>query len=134
MDEKQLRVKGLAYRGLDLWLNLELSKFRPDSQYEQVNSFIAQRFKTDNPNPLLKILGLLEMALIEDALSGKNYFTEEEREQVIKEVVESLAKDFPDILKEIEKMADDINGKITQLKELSQKYRENMEEDECQGK
>jgi len=132
MDEKQLKVKSLAYRGLDLWLNLELSKFRPDSQYEQVNSFISQRFKTENPNPLLKILGLLEMALIEDALRGKDYFSEEEREQVIKEVVEALARDFPDILGEIEKMAEDINGKIVQLKELSQKYRDNREENGCQ--
>ena len=61
-------IKGLALRAVDLWLNLELSKFRPDGNYEQVESFLKQRFKADELNPLLLTLGLLEMALIEDAL------------------------------------------------------------------
>ncbi len=128
MDDKSLRVKSLAYRGLDLWLNLELSKFRPDNQYEHVNNILAQRFRLDEPNSLLKILGLLEMALIEEALNRRNYFSEEEREQVIKEVVEQLANDFPAVVVEIEKMADGINGKILQLKGLASKYGKEKEE------
>ncbi|WP_022847706.1 MULTISPECIES: hypothetical protein [unclassified Desulfurobacterium] len=124
MNERDMRIKGLAYRGFDLWLNLELSKFRPDGGYEEVERFLSKRFKTENLNPLLEVLGLLEMALIEDALKGKEYFTEEEREQVIKEVVEQLASDFPLIVEEMEKIAESINGKISQFKELAKKYRE----------
>ncbi|WP_456396389.1 hypothetical protein [Desulfurobacterium sp.] len=124
MNEKEMRIKALAHRGLDLWLNLELSKFRPDGGYEEVEKFLSKRFKTENLNPLLEVLGLLEMALIEDALKGKDYFTEEEREHVIKEIIEQLTTDFPLIVKEMEKMAENINDKISQFKELAEKYRE----------
>ena len=96
LDERA--VKGLAYRGLDLWLNLELTRFKPDGEYNRVVSVLKQRFKAEELNPLLLVLGLLEMALIEDALKNKPYLTEEEREAVIREVVDSLSKLYPSVV------------------------------------
>ncbi|RUM42791.1 MAG: hypothetical protein DSY34_01230 [Desulfurobacterium sp.] len=120
IDDKA--VKGLGLRAADLWLNLELSKFRPDGNYEQVESFLKQRFKADELNPLLLTLGLLEMALIEDALKNKPYLSEEEREKIIQEVVENLAEKFPLIVEEMGKILDDISSKIKELKLLADKY------------
>jgi len=117
-------IKGLALRAVDLWLNLELSKFRPDGNYEQVESFLKQRFKADELNPLLLTLGLLEMALIEDALSNKSYLSEEEREKVIHEIVENLAEKFPFIVQEMEKILDNISSKIKEFKLLADKYQQ----------
>ncbi|ADY73838.1 hypothetical protein Dester_1202 [Desulfurobacterium thermolithotrophum DSM 11699] len=120
-------IKGLAYRAADLWLNLELSKFRPDGNYEQVENFLKQRFKADELNPLLVTLGLLEMALIEDALKNKPYLSEEEREKIIQEIVESLAKKFPQIVSEMEKILSEIDSKIKEFKLLADKYRKGGE-------
>ena len=120
-------IKGLALRAVDLWLNLELSKFRPDGNYEQVESFLKQRFKADELNPLLLTLGLLEMALIEDALRNRSYLSEEEREKIIQEVVESLAEKFPQIVGEMEKILDDISSKIKKFKLLADKYQKGGE-------
>jgi len=121
MEEKA--IKGLAYRGADLWLNLELSKFKPgDDQYDKVMNFLKQRFKTDELNPLLLTLGLLEMALIEDAMKGREYFSEEEREQVIQEIINNLAESYPEIVKEMEKILDNLGSKIEEFKTLAQKY------------
>ncbi len=125
IDDKA--VKGLGLRAADLWLNLELSKFRPDSNYDQVESFLKQRFKADELNPLLLTLGLLEMALIEDALRNKSYLSKEEKEKVIQEVVESLAEKFPQIVEEMEKILDDISSKIKEFKLLSDKYQKGGE-------
>ena len=125
IDDKA--VKGLGLRAADLWLNLELSKFRPDGNYEQVESFLKQRFKADELNPLLLTLGLLEMALIEDALRNKSYLSEEEKEKIIQEVVESLAEKFPQIVEEMRKILDDISSKIKEFKLLSDKYQKGGE-------
>ena len=125
IDDKA--VKGLGLRAADLWLNLELSKFRPDGNYEQVESFLKQRFKADELNPLLLTLGLLEMALIEDALSNKSYLSEEEREKVIHEIVENLAEKFPFIVQEMEKILDNISSKIKEFKLLADKYQKGGE-------
>ena len=115
-------VKGLGLRAADLWLNLELSVFRPDGNYEQVENFLKQRFKTEELNPLLLTLGLLEMALIEDALKNKPYLSEEERERIIQEVVEDLAEKFPLIVEEMGKILDNISSKIKEFKLLADKY------------
>lgn len=120
-------VKGLALRGADLWLNLELSKLRPDSDYGQVENFLKQRFKTEELSPLLTTLGLLEMALIEDALKNKPYLSNEERGKVIQEVVENLAEKFPLIVGEMEKILDDISSKIREFKLLADKYQKGGE-------
>jgi len=125
IDDKA--VKGLGLRAADLWLNLELSKFRPDGNYEQVESFLKQRFKADELNPLLLTLGLLEMALIEDALKNKPYLSEEEREKIIQEVVENLAEKFPLIVEEMGKILDDISSKIKEFKLLADKYQKGGE-------
>ncbi|GAB6076167.1 hypothetical protein [Desulfurobacterium crinifex] len=125
IDDKA--VKGLGLRAADLWLNLELSKFRPDGNYEQVENFLKQRFKADELNPLLLTLGLLEMALIEDALRNKPYLSEEEREKIIQEVVESLAEKFPLIVEEMGKILDDISSKIKEFKLLADKYQKGGE-------
>lgn len=121
IDEKG--IKGLAYRAVDLWINLELGRCRPDSNYQQVLEFLKQRFKAEEVNPLLLTLGLLEMALIEDALKNRNYLSEEEREQVIQDVVESLAENFPKIVDEMVPILDLLERKIGEFKELSKKYR-----------
>ncbi len=121
IDEKG--IKGLACRAADLWLNLELGRCRPDSNYQQVVEFLKQRFKADEINPLLLTLGLLEMALIEDALKNRKYLSDEEREQVIHDVVESLAENFPKIVDEMIPILDLLERKIGEFKELSKKYR-----------
>jgi len=116
-------IKGLAVRGVDLWLNLELSKFKPGGEYEKVVEFLKQRFKAENLNPLLLTLGLLEMALIEDALKGKEYFTDEERERVIQEIVDNLARNFPKVVEEMDSILDNLSSKIEEFKLLAQKYK-----------
>ena len=121
IDEKG--IKGLACRAADLWLNLELGRCRPDSNYYQVVEFLKQRFKAEELNPLLLTLGLLEMALIEDALKNRPYLSEEEREKVIQDVVESLAENFPEIVDEMVPILDLLERKIGEFKELSRKYR-----------
>lgn len=121
IDEKG--IKGLACRAADLWLNLELGRCRPDSNYHQVVEFLKQRFKAEEINPLLLTLGLLEMALIEDVLKNRPYLSEEEREKVIQDVVESLAENFPEIVDEMVPILDLLERKIGEFKELSRKYR-----------
>ncbi len=121
IDEKG--IKGLACRALDLWLNLELGRCRPDSNYQQVVELLKQRFKTEEVNPLLLTLGLLEMALIEDALKNRPYLTDEEREKIIHDVVESLAENFPKIVDEMEPTLELLERKIREFRELSKKYR-----------
>ena len=121
IDEKG--IKGLACRAVDLWLNLEIGKCRPDSNYNQVVEFLKQRFKSEEVNPLLLTLGLLEMALLEDALKSKPYLTEEEREKIIHDVVESLAENFPKIVDEMEPILDLVERRIKEFRELSKKYR-----------
>ena len=121
IDEKG--IKGLACRALDLWLNLELGRCRPDSNYQQVVELLKQRFKTEEVNPLLLTLGLLEMALIEDALKNRSYLTDEEREKIIHDVVESLAENFPKIVDEMEPTLELLERKIREFRELSKKYR-----------
>ncbi|MEO2068600.1 MAG: hypothetical protein ABGX27_03725 [Desulfurobacteriaceae bacterium] len=127
MNIDERAIKGLAYRGVDLWINLEISKYRPDSNYDQINSFLRQRFKAENLNPLLLTLGLLEMALIEDALKNKHYLSEEEREKIIQEIVESLAENYPKIVDEMVKILEDIGGKIKEFKHLADKYKKGGE-------
>ncbi len=121
IDEKG--IKGLACRALDLWLNLELGRCRPDSNYQQVVELLKQRFKTEELNPLLLTLGLLEMALIEDALKNRSYLTDEEREKIIHDVVESLAENFPKIVDEMEPTLELLERRIREFRELSKKYR-----------
>jgi len=121
IDEKG--IKGLACRAADLWLNLELGRCRPDSNYHQVVEFLKQRFKAEEINPFLLTLGLLEMALIEDVLKNRPYLSEEEREKVIQDVVESLAENFPKIVDEMVPILDLLERKIGEFKELSRKYR-----------
>ena len=121
IDEKG--IKGLACRAVDLWLNLEIGRCRPDSNYNQVVEFLKQRFKSEEINPLLLTLGLLEMALLEDALKSKPYLTEEEREKIIHDVVESLAENFPKIVDEMEPILDLVERRIKEFRELSKKYR-----------
>ncbi len=121
IDEKG--IKGLACRAADLWLNLELGRCRPDSNYQQIVEFLKQRFKAEEINPLLLTLGLLEMALIEDALKNRQYLSDEEREKIIQDVVESLAENFPKIVDEMVSILDLLERKIGEFKELSRKYR-----------
>ncbi len=133
MEIDDRAVKGLACRAVDLWLNLEIGKCRPDSNYQQVVEFLRQRFKAEKLNPLLLTLGLLEMALIEDALKGKTYMSDEEREKVIQEVVNSLADNFPRIVEEMEKLLGDISDRIKEFKLYAQKYRAGGEPDVKEG-
>jgi hypothetical protein len=121
IDEKG--IKGLSCRALDLWLNLEIGKCRPDSQYDQIVKFLKQRFKAEDLNPLLLTLGLLEMALIEDALKNKPYLTGEEKEKIIQDIVESLAENFPKVVDEMVKDLERIERKISEFKTLAEKYR-----------
>ncbi len=118
----KLKTKALAYRGVDLWLNLEISKGK-DNNYEHIENLLKQRFKTDNLNPLLEVLGLLEMSLIEDALRDKKYLDEHEKEIIIRQVVDDLAKNFKDIVTEMESILGALSDKISFFKTLSQKYR-----------
>ena len=120
IDEKA--IKGLACRALELWINLEATKCRPDSNYQTVIEVLKQRFHTENLNPLLLILGLLEMAIIEDALRNKRYLSDEERERIISDVVESLASKFPEVVKELEKLVDDLENKLKEFKAYASKY------------
>ncbi|SMO56866.1 hypothetical protein SAMN06269117_11142 [Balnearium lithotrophicum] len=123
MEIDERGIKGLACRALDLWLNLEAGRCKPDSQYNQVVEFLKQRFKAKEINPLLLTLGLLEMALIEDALKNKQYMSEEERERIIQDVVESLAENFPKIVDEMVKELSTLEKRITEFKMIAEKYR-----------
>ncbi|WP_456455238.1 hypothetical protein [Thermovibrio sp.] len=120
IDDKA--VKALACRALDLWINLEVGKCRPDSNYQQLQELLKERFKADNLNPLLLTLGLLEMALIEDALKGKSYLSDEDKERIIQDVVSSLADKFPKIAKEMERLLDQLSGKIEEFKLYLSKF------------
>jgi len=133
MEIDERAVKGLACRALDLWLNLEIGRCRPDSNYQQVVELLKQRFKAENLNPLLLTLGLLEMALIEDALKRKAYMSDEEKEKVIQEVVNSLAESFPQIVSEMEKLLDNISDKIKEFKLYADKFRAGGEVDVKEG-
>jgi hypothetical protein len=115
-------TKNLACRALELWLNLEIGKCRSTGNYVQVEELLKRRFKTEELNPLLKVLGLLETALIEDALRNREYLSDEERELIIKDVVSQLVDKFPEVVKEMEKLLDDISGKIKEFKRYAQKY------------
>jgi len=133
MEIDERAVKGLACRALDLWLNLEASRCRPDSNYQQIMELLKQRFKAEDLNPLLLTLGLLEMALIEDALKGKAYMSDEEKERVIQEVVNSLAGRFPQIVAEMEKLLDNISDKIKEFRLYADKFRAGGEVDVKEG-
>jgi len=122
MEIDERAVKGLACRALDLWLGLEASRCRPDSNYAQVVELLKQRFKAEELNPLLLTLGLLEMALIEDALKGKAYMSDEEREKVIQDVVNSLAENYPKVVEEMVKLLDGISDKIKEFKLYADKF------------
>lgn len=123
MEINEKGIKGLACRAADLWINLELNRCKPNSTYDQVVEFLKQRFKSEEINPLLLTLGLLEMALIEDALKNKTYLSEEEREKIIQDVVESLAKNFPNIVDEMEPILELLGRRIKEFQELAKKYR-----------
>jgi hypothetical protein len=123
MEIDKKGIKGLACRAFDLWVNLEASRCKPDSNYHQVVEFLKQRFRAEELNPLLLTLGLLEMALIEDALKNRPYLSQEERDKVIQDVVESLAEAFPEIVSEMEKLVDQLQERLTQFKQLAHKYR-----------
>ncbi len=123
MEINEKSIKGLACRAVDLWINLELSRCKPNSTYDQVVEFLKQRFKSEEINPLLLTLGLLEMALIEDALKNKAYLSEEEREKIIQDVVESLAENFPSIVDEMEPILKLLDRRIREFQELAKKYR-----------
>ncbi len=122
MEIDDRAVKALACRALDLWINLEIGKCRPDSNYQQVMELLKERFKAENLNPLLLTLGLLEMALIEDALKGKSYLSDEDKERVIQDVVGSLAEKFPEIAKEMGSLLDQLSGKIEEFKLYLSKF------------
>jgi len=123
MEIDERAIKGLACRALDLWLGFEAGKCRPDSNYHQVVELLKQRFKAEELNPLLLVLGLLEMALIEDALRGKEYMSDEERDRIIQDVVNSLAENYPKIVEEMEKLLDGISDKIKEFKLYADKFR-----------
>ncbi|WP_457678246.1 hypothetical protein [Thermovibrio sp.] len=123
MEIDERAIKGLACRALDLWLNLEISKCRPDSNYSQVVELLKERFKAKNLNPLLLTLGLLEMALIEDALKRRPYMSDEEKEKVIQEVVNSLAENFPKVVEEMEELLKELSGKIEEFKLYADKFK-----------
>ncbi len=122
MEIDDRAVKALACRALDLWINLEIGKCRPDSNYQQVMELLKERFKAENLNPLLLTLGLLEMALIEDALKGKSYLSDEDKEKLIQDVVGSLADKFPEIAKEMGSLLDQLSGKIEEFKLYLSKF------------
>jgi len=123
MEIDERAIKGLACRALDLWLGFEASKCRPDGNYHQVVELLKQRFRAEELNPLLLVLGLLEMALIEDALKGKEYMSDEERDRIIQEVVNSLAENYPKVVEEMEKLLDGISDKIKEFKLYADKFR-----------
>jgi hypothetical protein len=123
MEIDERAIKGLACRALDLWLGFEASKCRPDSNYHQVVELLKQRFKAEELNPLLLVLGLLEMALIEDTLRGKEYMSDEERDRIIQDVVNSLAESYPKIVEEMEKLLEGISDKIKEFKLYADKFR-----------
>jgi len=122
MEIDDRALKALACRALDLWINLEIGKCRPDSNYQQVQELLKERFRAENLNPLLLTLGLLEMALIEDALKGKSYLSDEDKERIIQDVVSSLADKFPEIAKEMERLLDQLSGKIKEFKLYLSKF------------
>jgi chromosome condensin MukBEF complex kleisin-like MukF subunit len=62
------------------------------------------------------------MALIEEALSKRSYMSQEEREKVIQDIVNSLAERFPQVVKEMEKLLDELSGKIKEFKLYADKF------------
>jgi len=92
-----LKVRELALKGVDLWLNLEISNLS-SGESSNVEGFLKQRFKVDKLNPLLKVLGLLEVFLIENEVASNVSLSEEEREKEILRIVDDLAKKFPEIV------------------------------------
>jgi hypothetical protein len=117
-------IKGLAIRGVDLWINLEITKFKNPENYQKVSEVLKKRFKTEKLSPLLVFLGLLEMALIDDALGKRPYVSEEEREEVIKDIVSSLAQKFPEIVKEAQKLVSEVESVAEEFLKQSKKYLE----------
>jgi len=117
-------IKGLAIRGVDLWINLEITKFKNPENYQKVSEVLKKRFKTEKLSPLLVFLGLLEMALIDDALGKRPYVSEEEREEVIKDIVSSLAQKFPEIVKEAQKLVSEVESVSEEFLKQSKKYLE----------
>ena len=117
-------IKGLAIRGVDLWINLEITKFKNPGNYQKVSEVLKKGFKTEKLSPLLVFLGLLEMALIDDALGKRPYVSEEEREEVIKDIVSSLAQKFPEIVKEAQKLVSEVESVAEEFLKQSKKYLE----------
>jgi len=112
-------VQGLARRAVDLWLNLELSRLNSEENYSKIEKVLKRRFGADDLNPLLLSLGLLEMALIDDALKNKQYFSQEEREALINHILENLAQVFPQVVDEMEKILCKVAERIEEFKRFS---------------
>ena len=113
MDDRELALKGI-----DLWLNLEISKLSSDEP-SRVESFLRKRFNVEKLNPLLEVLGLLEISLIEERVSP---LSEEEREGAITEVVDELAKRFPQVVSLMEEMLERLQRRIGEFKAYAEEY------------
>jgi hypothetical protein len=122
-----LKVRELALKGVDLWLNLEISNLSSEES-SNVEGFLKQRFKVDKLNPLLKVLGLLEVFLIENEVASNVSLSEEEREKEILRIVDDLAKKFPEIVSEMESILETISGKISEFKSYAKEYEKGQEE------
>jgi hypothetical protein len=122
-----LKVRELALKGVDLWLNLEISNLS-SGESSNVEGFLKQRFKVDKLNPLLKVLGLLEVFLIENEVASNVSLSEEEREKEILRIVDDLAKKFPEIVSEMESILETISGKISEFKSYAKEYKKGQEE------
>ncbi len=122
-----METRELALKGIDLWLNLEISKIGSDG-VSDVESFLKKRFKVEDLNPLLKVLGLLEIFLIENEVASNSSLSEEEREREILRIVDELAKKFPEVVSQMESMLDMISGKISEFKSYAREYKKGQEE------
>ncbi len=122
-----MKVRELALKGVDLWLNLEISNLS-SGESSNVEGFLKQRFKVDKLNPLLKVLGLLEVFLIENEVASNVSLSEEEREKEILRIVDDLAKKFPEIVSEMESILETISGKISEFKSYAKEYKKGQEE------
>ncbi len=122
-----METRELALKGIDLWLNLEISKIGSDG-VSDVESFLKKRFKVEDLNPLLKVLGLLEIFLIENEVASDSSLSEEEREREILRIVDELAKKFPEVVSQMESMLDMISGKISEFKSYAREYKKGQEE------
>ena len=85
---------------------------------------LKRRFRADDLNPLLLSLGLLEMALIDDALKGKDYFPENEKEALVNHILENLAEVFPQVVEEMEKILGELVGRIDEFRRFSRMLKE----------